>query len=173
MEQALLEHGPLGLERPIPLMKPSRFILGKSLVPCGVADDVFAGIVPEGIPFHRAPGFTKVEATAPVIALGGSWNFYNEWWPAHGVEHLASLIPPEVTIQIGGSLTIPLIIDNPLDRGIHVIFHVDSPNGWKVTSMAPADVGAHSLYFVRAQAVAPSGMLQGWQQFQVTAEAED
>ena len=43
LEHALLQTGIQALERPIPLMEPIQFILGKSLVKASRADDVFAG----------------------------------------------------------------------------------------------------------------------------------
>ncbi len=174
LEMALQEKGLDALKTsPIPLDKASRFILGKSVVPSGVTDDVFTGINPAGIPFHRAPGYTAPALPAPDVQLGGSWHFYKEWWQAHGLNRLANLIPSEVTIQVGGNLTIPLIIDNPSDEPINVAFKVQAPDGWTVAPIADATVGPHTQYFDRVQAAAPSSLLQGWQQFAVTALAGD
>jgi hypothetical protein len=173
VEQALVEHGEQGLEHPIPLMKPSQFILGKSLVKAGVTDDVFAGIVPGGIPYGRSPGFTPPTYSVPIMELGGVWSFYRQFWPTHGLDHLAKLIPAEVTIQVGGVLNIPLIVENPLDAPIHVKFEVQSPDGWKLINAAPsASIDPHSRYFLRVQAEAPASKLPGWQQFVVSAESD-
>ena len=172
VEQALLQHGAEGLEDPIPLMKPSQFILGKSLVKSGTTDDVFAGIVPEGIPYHRSPWFTAPIISTPVMELGSPWNYYRQFWQAHGLDHLATLIPAEVTIPIGGTLSIPLIIDNPLDTPIDVKFDVQAPDGWKLMDPASsASIEPHTRYFLRVQAAAPATKLSGWQQFKVSAEA--
>jgi LmbE family N-acetylglucosaminyl deacetylase len=173
LEQALRDKGIEALKSgPIPLTTPTQFILGKSLVPCGVTDDVFTGIVPAGIPFRRAPGYAAPEISAPTIEIGGAWHFYKEWWQAHGIEHLAKLIPAEVTIPVGGSLSIPLIIDNPLDKTINVTFQVHSPDGWTVSPVTDTAVNAQTQYFLRVQAGAPKLKPAGWQQFTVNAQAD-
>jgi len=172
VEQALLEHGPLGLERPIPLMKPSRFILGKSLVKASTTEDVFAGIVTQGLAYQRSPGFTLPVYDAPVMELGGPWNFYRQFWQAHGLDHLSKLIPAELTIQVGGTLSIPLIVENPTNAPIHVSLQVQTPDGWKLLSPSPlATIDAHAKYFLRVQAAAPATKEAGWQQFVVSAES--
>ncbi len=174
VEQALREHGTEGLERPIPLLKPTRFILGKSLVNASVTDDVFAGIVPNGIPFHRSPGFTPREPSAPVLELGGPWYYYRDFWSAHGIEHLAGLIPAELTIQVGTMLRIPLLIANLTSQPIRVSVKTDAPDGWKLLrDAAPsASVEAQTVYFLRVQAQAPATKRSGWNHFKVTAESE-
>jgi LmbE family N-acetylglucosaminyl deacetylase len=173
LEKALHDKGVEALKNgPIPLTKPSQFILGKSLVHCNVTDDVFAGTVPAGIAFQRAPGYTAAEVSAPAIEFGGPWHFYKEWWQAHGIEHLGKLIPAEVTIPAGGNLSIPLIIDNPLDKSINVTFQVQAPDGWTLTPVNDAVVDAGARYFLRVQAAAPATKLPGWQHFTVTAQAD-
>ena len=173
VEQSLREHGEEGLEHPIPLLKPTLFILGKSLVTGNVTDDVFAGITPAAIPFHRSPGFTVPEArSTPTLALGGPWNYYRLFWPGHEIEHLAKLIPDEVTVEVGTALRIPLIITNPTDRTIEVAIKEVVPAGWKlIDPPGLASVEAHTQYFIRVQASAPATKLAGWQQFSVSAEA--
>jgi hypothetical protein len=172
VEQALLEHGAEGLERPIPLMKPTQFILGKSLVKAGRTDDVFAGIVTPGLAYQRSPGFTLPVYDAPVMELGGPWNFYRQFWQAHGLDHLSKLIPAEVTIQVGGTLSIPLIVENPTDAAIQVTLRVQTPDGWKLLSpLASPTIEAHRKYFLRVQALAPATKQAGRQQFVVSAES--
>ncbi len=148
-----------------------RLIFGKSLVPSGVTDDVFTGVVPEGIPFHRAPGAQTDESIKPSLKIGDPWNFYHVLWQAHGLDHLANVVPPEVTVKVGGALLIPLIVDNPLDTPIQVDFHVQSAEGWQVRPMPTATVQPHSQYYVRVEAAAPDSKVAGWQQFEVTAES--
>lgn len=173
VERALLEHGAEGLERPIPLMKPSQFILGKSLVKAGTTDDVFAGIDNRGIAYQRSPGFTLPVYDAPVMELGDPWNFYRQFWQAHGLDHLSKLIPAELSIQVGGTLSIPLIIENPTDAAIQVNLQVQTPDGWKLISPSPSKtIEAHTKYFVRVQALAPGTKQTGWQQFVVSAESD-
>jgi len=172
VEQAMREHGAQGLERPIPLMKPSEFILGKSLVPTDTTGDVFAGVVMRGIPYQRSPGYTPPTYSAPTIELGGPWNFYRQFWQAHGLDHLAALVPPELSIQGGGTLSIPLIVENPTGAPIEVKFAVESAAGWKLLNLpAAATIDPQTKYFTRVQAAAPSTKQTGWQQFTVSAES--
>jgi hypothetical protein len=172
VERALARHDADALEKPIPFSQPTRFILGKSLVPTGVMDDVMSGVVAEGIPFQRSPGYSAVEVSHPVLELGGPWHFYKEFWRAHGIEHLGTLIPNELSIAVGGTLSIPLIVDNPLDEAMDVRFAVKAPAGWMVTPVGDAQVGAHTQYFLRVRAAAPQTRLAGWQQFTVSAESQ-
>lgn len=173
VEQALLEHGAQGLERPIPLMKPSQFILGKSLVNTSTTGDVFAGIVPDGIPYRRPPGFIAHIYTTPAMELGGPWNFYRQFWPAHGLDHLATLIPPELSIQVGGILTIPLIIENPTNHSLAVKLEFQAPDGWKtMTPLSQLSIDPQTKCFLRVQATAPGTKLAGWQQFEVSADSD-
>jgi len=147
-----------------------RLIFGKSLVPSGVTDDVFAGVIPEGVPFHREAGTLELAHAAPSLEIGDPWNFYQRFWRAHGLDHLASVVPLEVTIKVGGSLAIPLIIENPLDHAISVTLAVQAPDGWQVKPQAAVSVDAHTRYFVRVQAAAPATKLPGWQQFTVSTQ---
>ena len=170
--EPLLQHDLKALEQPIPLMKSSQFILGKSLVKCGVTDDVFAGVIPDGIPYHSHPGYIAPVYTNPVVEIGGTSGFYREFWQAHGLDHLGKLIPNEVTIPVSGNLNFPLTIENPTDKSIAVTFHVQAPGEWTVSPLQPASIGPHTRYYVRLRAAAPSTKLSGWQTFKVSAEAD-
>jgi LmbE family N-acetylglucosaminyl deacetylase len=150
---------------------PVRLILGKSLVPSGVTDDVFAGIVPDGIPYQRPPGFTAHKYSGPMLEIGDPWSYYHKFWQAHGLDHLTTLVPLEVSIHVDGLLMIPLIINNPLDTAIDVSLSVKAPDGWKVTPVKPASVAPHSEYYCRVQATAPATKLPGWQEFAVSAQS--
>lgn len=152
------------------LTDPVRLIFGKSLVPSGVTDDVFAGTVPEGIPFERTPWLAAREFSKPTLEIGDPWDYYQRFWRAHGLDHLASIVPLEIRIKVGGSLAIPLIIDNPLDHAIHVSISVQGPDGWDVKPVPPVSVDAHTSYFLRVQAAAPNTKLPGWQKFEVSAQ---
>ena len=150
---------------------PVEFIFGKSLVPSGVTDDVFTGVVPEGIAYQRPPGYIAVKYSEPTLEIGDPWAFYHKLWQAHGLDHLATVVQLEVTVHTGGTLYIPLIIQNPLERAINVNLSVKAPDGWKVEPVAPVSVPPHSQYYVRVQSAAPATKLAGWQQFTVSAES--
>jgi LmbE family N-acetylglucosaminyl deacetylase len=151
--------------------EPVRLILGKSFVPSGVTDDVFAGIVSGGVPYQRAPGFTATRHSEPSLEIGDPWRYYHQFWQAHGLDHLQSLVPLEISVHVDGTLAIPLVIDNPLDTAIDVSFSVAAPDGWKVTPVAAASVAPHVEYYLRILAAAPATKVPGWQQFTVLARS--
>ena len=139
------------------LMHPVKFIFGKSLVPSGVTDDVFTGVVPEGIPYQRPPGYVAVKYSEPTLLIGDPWAFYKNFWQAHGIDHLATLVLAEISVHTDGVLYIPLIIENPLDRAIDVSLSVQAPDGWKLRPLlTPLSVPAHAEYFADVEADAPS-----------------
>jgi LmbE family N-acetylglucosaminyl deacetylase len=151
--------------------EPVRLIFGKSLVPSGVTDDVFAGVVADGIAYHRAPGFTAIAQAGPKLEIGDPWSYYQKLWQAHGLDHLAGLIPVEISVHVGRVLAIPLVIENPSDTVIDVNLSVKAPAGWQVTPVAAASVGPHSRFYLRVQATAPSNRLPGWQEFSISGQA--
>ncbi|PWT87481.1 MAG: hypothetical protein C5B56_10350 [Proteobacteria bacterium] len=88
------------------------FVLGKSLVGGGVTDDIFAGITPGPIPFVRptvAPAPARPEL---FVELAGPWSFYAEFRRAHSLNHLPHPEPPEIAVQGGTTLVIPLWVHN-------------------------------------------------------------
>jgi LmbE family N-acetylglucosaminyl deacetylase len=153
--------------------EPVKLILGRSLVPCATGDDVFTGIQQEGISFQRVSISFPTENPVPRLAIGDPWNYYKNFWHAHGLDHLASVVPPEITVKVGGTLAIPLIIDNPSDKPIEVNFSVKAPDGWQSKPVGPVDVGPRSKYFLRVQAAAPASKVDGWQDFTVSAKSGD
>ena len=151
---------------------PTRFILGKSLVPSGVTEDVFTGVVAAGILFQGPPHYVAVKYSQPTLLIGDPWSFYQKLWQAHGMDHLATIVPTEVTVHTDGLLYIPLVIENPLGQAIRVNFSVQAPDGWKVRPLAPVSVDPHAHYQVRVQVDAPSTKLPGWQNFLVSGESD-
>jgi hypothetical protein len=148
-----------------------RLIYGKSLVPSSATDDVFTGVVAERVPFQRAPGFVAINRTEPTLEIGDPWAYYRRFWQAHGLDHLADIVPLEITIHVDGVLAIPLVIDNPSGKSMDVTVSVKAPDGWNVTPVPTATVSPHSQYFLRVQAAAPSTKLPGWQLFSVSAQS--
>jgi hypothetical protein len=150
--------------------RPVRLILGKSLVGGGSTDDVFAGVVPGGIPYQRAPGYIAPRHAEPVMEMGDPWHYYHLFWQAHGLDSLFGLIPYEISLTQGTYLSIPLLVDNPLDTPIDVNISVKAPEGWKVLPAAPAHIAAQEhRYYLRVQAASPAEVRPDWQPFTVTA----
>lgn len=148
---------------------PTRFILAKSLVPSGITDDVFAGVVPEGIDYVHPTGYVAPKISQPTLVIGDPWRFYQRLWQAHDLRQMPDVVPNEITIHTGGVLSIPLVVENPLDRPIQVELSTQAPDGWKLHPVEPVTVAPRSEYYVRVQADAPATKLSGWQKFMVSA----
>ena len=85
-----------------------RFVLGKSLVGGSVTGPVFENMTAGAIPFSREAISAEPEPPKLSVELAGPWNFYAEFRRMHGLEHLPHPEPPEIALQAGTSLVIPL-----------------------------------------------------------------
>jgi len=134
--------------------RPARLIFGKSLVGGSKTDDVFNGIVPGPIPFVAASVSAGKKHVGLSLELGGPWNFYNEFWRAHNLEHLADLLPvSEMALRLDvGYVHIPLLIGNGTDTPEEVTIAADLPEGW-------SDKGCYTTYPVRPGEVYPVRVL--------------
>ena len=114
--------------------QPLEFVLGKSLVGGSVTGDVFEGIKPGAIAFQRTQAAPASELPDVAIELAGPWNFYAEFRRAHGLENLPHPEPPEIALQAGTTLVIPLWLRNETASAQEIALTVDLPAGWKVES---------------------------------------
>lgn len=150
---------------------PVRFIFGKSLVGGNVTSDVFEGITSSPIPYARPRGY-EPPAPGVVLELGGPWAFYNTFWPAHGIEHLAKLYAPEAQAAPGQSLWVPLIIRNDTDSPKQVTMHATLPAGWSEKPDAMTyTVAAHDAYPVQLTVASSATQKGTWQTLTWTAES--
>ena len=118
------------------------FVLGKSLVGGSLTGDIFENISVS--PVVLAP---RVLSSSPVptqisIELGGPWSFYRDFHLAHGLERLPKLDVPEIAVAAGGTLEIPIWLQNPTNATQEIKLSVTAPNGWTVNNGA-------DLYSVR------------------------
>ncbi len=121
--------------------QPVRFVFGKSLVESTPTADLFQGVVESGIPYHRAPGFKQETFAAPTALLGGAWQFYRAFRPAHGVSQFADISKqPELMANFESPLTVPVVVENPTEQVLHVQLSVDIPKGWVFWRQAPRDI---------------------------------
>ena len=149
---------------------PVQFILGKSLVGGSRTGDVFEGITAGPIPFHATPGYQSQQHEGVSVELGGPYLFYQRFWKAHGLEHLASLYPPEAGVGPGMEVSVPLIIRNDTDSAAKVSLTASVPKGWKEESgSAIYPVAAHNSYPIRAIFAAPDGTRPVWQEISFKA----
>jgi LmbE family N-acetylglucosaminyl deacetylase len=110
------------------------FVLGKSLVGGSVTGDIFGGITPGTIPFAR-PEVTPAAPLAEIsVELAGPWNYYAEFRRAHGLTNLPHPELPEIALQAGTELVIPLWLDNSSSAAQEINLTVRVPSGWTVGS---------------------------------------
>jgi LmbE family N-acetylglucosaminyl deacetylase len=113
-----------------------RFVLGKSLVGGSATGDIFENIKPEAIPFVRPTISPKPEPPELYVELAGPWSFYDDFRRAHGLTHLWHPEPPEIALQAGTTLVIPLWLRNQTSGPKEVTLIADLPAGWKLQSGA-------------------------------------
>ena len=114
-------------------------IMGKSLVSSPTDADVFAGISPGRIPFSPARG-NQPASNEAVLQTGGPWAFYRSFWRAHNLDHLASLLEPEIEISAGSPFRIPLLVHNTAASTQKISITPILPDGWKDVSGSGAYV---------------------------------
>jgi LmbE family N-acetylglucosaminyl deacetylase len=154
--------------------QPVRLILGKSLVGGTTTGDIFEGVSLAAIRFAPVRGYQPVVHEGLSLELGGPWRFYRDFWKAHNIDHLAGLLPtPEVSIQAGATLHIPLLIVNDSSEQAEVTLVATLPQGWTAKNgSARYPVDAHGIYPIEAAVALSSSKEQKWQFITWTAEAK-
>lgn len=136
---------------------PVRFIFGKSLVGGTATGDIFEGISPGAILYHRASGYEPPARAAVSIELGGPWAFYHQLWQAHDIEHVGKLYASETGVAPGERLWVPILIHNDSDSTAQVTVRPVLPADWTAKPAAQAyTVGAHDTYPVSVWVMAPA-----------------
>ncbi len=157
-----------------PFEYPVHLIFGKSLVGGSVTGDVFENVTSKPAEFVRAPGFEPSARNRLELQLGGSWEFYRRFWKAHAIEDVAQLIPvPEVAVDFGQPLHIPLLIANGSTDAELVRVSAELPAGWTskmLYSVYPA--GVNQTYPIEVKLLAPDKGKPGWQQIVFKAQVE-
>jgi len=110
-----------------------RFVLGKSLVGGSVTGDIFENVKPGAIAFVRPSVPAPAEVPEVAVALAGPWSFYDEFRRAHGLT-LWHPEPPEIALQGGTPLVIPLWLRNETAAAREITVTADLPAGWKLSS---------------------------------------
>jgi LmbE family N-acetylglucosaminyl deacetylase len=109
-----------------------RFVLGKSLVGGSVTGDIFENIAPGTIPFARLSVAPEPERADLSAELAGPWSYYAEFRRAHGLGQLPHPEPPEIALQAGTTLAVPLWLRNRTAAAREVTLSADLPAGWTV-----------------------------------------
>jgi LmbE family N-acetylglucosaminyl deacetylase len=106
-------------------------IFGKSIVPTSPTAGVFDGIGKVPAPFVPPRGFAAKGPPQPPLAFGGVFEFYREFWAAHDIDRVASLVPPEIEVAAGSYLFIPLVLHNATAQPMDIVLTSTLPQGWK------------------------------------------
>jgi LmbE family N-acetylglucosaminyl deacetylase len=155
------------------------FVRGKSLVGGSVTGDIFEGIVAtDAIPFAPPqPVPNAAPPTGPFAELAGPWSFYDSFRRAHGLLQLPHPDPPEIALQFGTTLVIPLWLHNPSSTAQKITLSAALPAGWTVQSGADAlVVGPKQTAAARveiAMPAAPEGAAKkDLQEVKISADSE-
>jgi hypothetical protein len=70
------------------------------------------------------------------MELAGTWSFYAAFRRAHGLNHLPHPEPPEIALQYGTTLTIPLWLRNYTSSDQVITIAADLPSGWSLQNGA-------------------------------------
>jgi len=151
--------------------QPSRFVFGKSHVDAATTADIFDAVKPGSIPFKAASGFRAVANNAgPSVELGGPWKFYRQFWTAHDLDHLNTLLAPEVEAGLGTRLSVPVVIDNPTGAALKGEVKVVLPDGWHALRGAgDFEAAAGESKAVEVIVAVPGSAKQDWQKLTVHA----
>lgn len=149
------------------------FIFGKSLVKGRVTGDVFEGVTSAALPFTPVPGYQPQSRDKLQMEIGDPYAFYQEFWKAHNLERLSQLVPlPEVAMNRGATLHVPLLIRNGTQTAAVVSLTAVLPKGWTWESgSALYPVPAGNSYPVLAILTAPTAGEVEWQELTFKAEA--
>jgi LmbE family N-acetylglucosaminyl deacetylase len=155
------------------LKDPERLLLGRSLVKSTTTADVFEGVTSEPIAPASIRGDRRESRPVVSLELGGPWAFYREFWRSQNIEHLATLLAPEVGVGGGQPLNVPLLISNETDEAKQVTLLSDLPAGWTERARFTIySVAAHQTYPVQIVLTAPSGHAKEWHTINWRIEAE-
>jgi LmbE family N-acetylglucosaminyl deacetylase len=123
---------------------PVELIFGKSLVGGSRTGDVFEGVTASPVPFTRAVPSGE-EPKHASLELAGPWGFYDVFRREHGLTQLPKAAVPEIAIDHGQILQIPLVVRNNATAPQTITLAVTAPQTWVVKdypsnfSLAPGE----------------------------------
>jgi len=133
------------------------FVLGKSLVGGSLTGDVFDGVTPGAIPFARSDVAPEPARPDLSVELGGPWSFYSEFRRAHALASLPHPEPPEIALQVPGTLVIPLWVHNRTAKTQEITVSAVLPAGWTAESgTGKFTVGAKQVAAARIEVNLPA-----------------
>jgi len=114
---------------------PSTLIFAKSVVGGTPTDPVFSHLDEKPVnPASQGvsscdPGGPRERV--PRVELGGPWEFYSHFYPAHGLCQLKVANVPEIVVKAGLPLIVPLVIEHDASKKANLSVSVKLPEGWK------------------------------------------
>ncbi|HEY6953579.1 MAG TPA: PIG-L family deacetylase [Bacteroidota bacterium] len=139
-------------------------IFGKSLVDCNPSGEIFDGIARDQIRSKQVRGFEMTKHNGVGCELGGMFSFYRDFWHAHNLDHLASLVEPEIEIAVRSYLHIPLQLFNSAADTVDITLTPEVPEGWRESSGSGTyRVAPGELYPVQTFFFAPAEKTRGFQ----------
>jgi LmbE family N-acetylglucosaminyl deacetylase len=116
--------------------EPSTLIFAKSVVGGAPADPVFSHIEDKPVD----PAKQVVDSCGPAVQknhlpraeLGGPWEFYSKFYPAHGLCQLKVAKTPEIVAKAGTTVIMPLVIHHDPSKAAELSLSAKLPAGWKV-----------------------------------------
>jgi LmbE family N-acetylglucosaminyl deacetylase len=152
---------------------PVQFIFGKSVVQHSVTGDIFEGITAGAVPYRRPTGYVIPTRQPLSMELGGPWAFYRDFWPAHDLHSLMTLLGHEAGIGPGEALWVPLLIHNDTPTPQLVKIRANLPRGW---DPLPGNdlflVAPYATFPVQLTLSAPKGGSAAWQELSWSAEVD-
>ena len=118
-------------------------IFAKSVVGGKPTDDVFAHIDEKPRKDYSEAAVScgdrsdsATGANASRLELGGPWHFYKYFYPAHGYCQLPIAKVPEIGIEPGATLAVPLVVHHDTEKSLTITVRVTAPQGWNVADGA-------------------------------------
>jgi hypothetical protein len=99
-----------------------------------VTGDILEGITPASISFKHPEVVPEPPQTELSVDLAGPWSFYGEFRRDHALTNLPHPEPPEIALQLGAALVIPVRVHNATAAAQEIVFAVDLPPGWTLQS---------------------------------------
>jgi LmbE family N-acetylglucosaminyl deacetylase len=153
------------------------FVRGRSLVGGSLTGDIFDGITPDAVAFAPPARAPRSEPPTPFAELGGPWTFYDDFRRAHGLQTLPHPEPPEMALEYGSTLVVPVWLHNPIAAPQKITLSVVLPTGWTAQSGAETlRVGPKQVASARVEIALPAAPSDGkkkeLQEVTINAESE-
>ncbi|MGE5351901.1 MAG: PIG-L family deacetylase [Acidobacteriota bacterium] len=148
--------------------KRFHLIFGKSVVPAKPDGDTFEGVTTESHPYVAPRGYIPNKYEGVTIELGGPFAFYRDFWPAHNIENVATLVKPEINVAYGSYLNVPLILRNNTKDSVVVTLKAQLPEGFKLSSgegnyfLAPGEIYPVETFVFAPQEAPKEGQDVAW-----------